>query len=32
MKFKGISRGYNRRWANKLIARLGLVSLYGLLT
>jgi hypothetical protein len=32
MKFKGISRGYNRRWPNKLIARLGLVSLYGLLT
>lgn len=32
MKFKGISRGYNRRWKNKLIARLGLVSLYGLLT
>jgi len=32
MKFKGISRGYNRRWSNKLIARLGLVSLYGLLT
>jgi len=30
MKFKGISRGYNRRWSNKLIARLGLVSLYGL--
>ncbi len=32
MKFKGISRGYNRRWNNKLMARLGLVSLYGLLT
>jgi group II intron reverse transcriptase/maturase len=32
MKFKGISRGYNRRWSNKLIARLGLVSLYGFLT
>jgi group II intron reverse transcriptase/maturase len=32
MKFKGISRGYNRRWTNKLIARLGLVSLCGLLT
>ena len=32
MKFKGISRGYNRRWPNKLIARLGLVSLCGLLT
>ena len=32
MKFKGISRGYNRCWKNKLIARLGLVSLYGLLT
>jgi RNA-directed DNA polymerase len=32
MKFKGISRGYNRRWSNKHIARLGLVSLYGLLT
>jgi group II intron reverse transcriptase/maturase len=29
MKFKGISRGYNRRWSNKLIARLGLVSLSG---
>jgi len=32
MKFKGISRGYNRRWPNKLIVRLGLVSLYGLQT
>ena len=32
MKFKGISRGYNRRWSNKLIARLGLVSLSGFLT
>jgi group II intron reverse transcriptase/maturase len=32
MKFKGISRGHNRRWPNKLLARLGLVSLYGLLT
>lgn len=32
MKFKGISRGYNRRWSNKLIARLGFVSLSGLLT
>jgi group II intron reverse transcriptase/maturase len=32
MKFKGISRGYNRRWPSKLIARLGLVSLRGLLT
>ena len=32
MKFKGISRGYNRRWPNKLIVRLGLVSLYGLRT
>jgi hypothetical protein len=32
MKFKGNSRGYNCRWPNKLIARLGLVSLYGLLT
>jgi group II intron reverse transcriptase/maturase len=30
MKFKGISRGYNRRWNNKLIARLGLLSLFGL--
>ena len=32
MKFKGISRGYNRRWNNKLIARLGLLSLSGFLT
>lgn len=32
MKFKRISRGYNRRWPSKLLARLGLVSLYGLLT
>lgn len=32
MKFKGISRGYNRRWHNKLITRLGLVSLSGFLT
>jgi group II intron reverse transcriptase/maturase len=32
MKFKRISRGHNRRWPNKLLARLGLVSLYGLLT
>ena len=32
MKFKAISRGYNRRWTNKLIARLGLVSLSGFLT
>jgi RNA-directed DNA polymerase len=32
MKFKGISRGYNRRWSNKLIARLGLVPLSGFLT
>jgi len=32
MKFKRISRGYNRRWPSKLLVRLGLVSLYGLLT
>jgi RNA-directed DNA polymerase len=32
MKFKGISRGYNRRWSNKHLARLGLVSLSGYLT
>jgi group II intron reverse transcriptase/maturase len=32
MKFKHISRGYNRRWPSKLITRLGLVSLRGLLT
>jgi group II intron reverse transcriptase/maturase len=32
MKFKGISRGYNWRWKNQSIARLGLVSLLGLLT
>jgi group II intron reverse transcriptase/maturase len=32
MKFKGISRGYNRRWTNKRLVGLGLVSLYGLLT
>lgn len=32
MKFKRISRGYNRRWPSKLLARLGLVSLFGLLT
>jgi group II intron reverse transcriptase/maturase len=32
MKFKDISRGYNRRWPTKLLVRLGLVSLRGLLT
>lgn len=32
MKFKRISRGHNRRWPSKLLVRLGLVSLFGLLT
>jgi group II intron reverse transcriptase/maturase len=32
LKFKHISRGYNRRWPSKLLSRLGLVSLCGLLT
>jgi group II intron reverse transcriptase/maturase len=32
MKFKGISRGYNRGWSNKHLARLGLVALSGYLT